>query len=85
VIISIPVDSEKLEYGSYEPTAPEQAPRNPAEGFKQYRLPEDQAMKPARMEVHEATDVRGETPARISLLGRNRTTLKTFSLPREDV
>lgn len=82
-MLSVPVDSDKLQYGPYDPSAPDQAPHVAADGFREYKLPEDQALKPVRMEVHEARDVRGETPARISLLGRNRTALRTFSLPKD--
>lgn len=81
VILSVPVDSPKLEYGPYDPSTPKQVPHNAAEDFAECLLSNQQELRPVRMEVHQASNVRGETPARICLLGRNRTALRTFSLP----
>ena len=81
-MISIPVDSSQLEYGPCDPSPLGQVPKVVASGFVEYKLPEEVALRPVKMEVHEARDVRGETPARICLLGRNRTALWTFSVPR---
>ena len=53
----------------------------PVDEFQMYEIPEFKAMKPVRMEVHDRSEVRGEIPKRICLLGSNRTTLRTFELP----
>lgn len=82
-MISLAVDSDSFEYGPYDPSSPDNAPRVLTEGFAEFKLPDDQGIRPVRMEVHEARDVRGETPARICLLGRNGTALRTFLVPTE--
>lgn len=79
----MPVDSNRLEYSPYEGPGAEHARCVNVEEFKEYRLPEDQTIRPIKMEVYEARNVRGDTPARICLLGKNRTALRTFSFPEE--
>ena len=82
MLLSVPVGSEKTTYGPYDPGNPDAVlPQVEGQGFTEYVLPAGQVTRPMRMEVHEASDVRGETPVRICLLDSNRTTLRTYSLP----
>ncbi|POR37186.1 Coatomer subunit delta [Tolypocladium paradoxum] len=81
VVVSVPVQSDRLRYGPYDADNPDDVIGVPAEGFEEYRLPAEHAMRPVRMEVHDRSDLRGEVPARICLLGSNRTTWRTFSIP----
>ncbi|PNY24707.1 Coatomer subunit delta [Tolypocladium capitatum] len=81
VIVSVPVQSGRLPYGPYDADKPDDVDGVPVEGFDEYRLPAEQAMRPVKMEVHDRSDLRGEVPARICLLGSNRTTWRTFSIP----
>jgi anaphase-promoting complex subunit 4 len=43
-----------------------------------FNIPTDPSFNPVQMEVHKAGDVRGHIPARICVLGSNRTTYKVF-------
>lgn len=81
VVVSVPVQSARLPYSPYDADDPGNTSSVAAEGFDEYRLPAEQAMRPVRMEVHDRSDLRGEVPARICLLAGNRTTWRTFSIP----
>ncbi|KAL6861973.1 anaphase-promoting complex, cyclosome, subunit 4 domain-containing protein [Trichoderma novae-zelandiae] len=87
LILSVPIqDDSKLSYTRYDPTNPTQTSSR-ASATKQlsrYTLPSSHhALRPVRMEVHDKSQVRGDLPARISLLGGNRTTWRTYRLPSE--
>lgn len=88
VVVSIPVQSAKLDYTPLSVYGPGGTGSVTilisTHGFAEYRLPVQQAVRPVKMEVHDRSDVRGEIPKRICLLGSNRTTWQTFSIPHED-
>ncbi|KOS18588.1 Anaphase-promoting complex subunit 4 [Escovopsis weberi] len=46
--------------------------------------PSGPASRPVRMEVREKSDKRGEIPARVILLGKDGTTLSSFTFPVQD-
>lgn len=84
VILSVPIqDTSLLAYGPYDAANPGAVPSlTSAELFATHHLPASHhALRPIRMEVHDRSDVRGEVPARICLLGSNRTTWRTYKLP----
>ncbi|RFU75006.1 anaphase-promoting complex component cut20 apc4 [Trichoderma arundinaceum] len=84
IILAVPTqDESKLSYSPYDVANPDQAPSlTSAELFPKYDLPASHhALRPIRMEVHDRSDVRGEVPARICLLGSNRTTWRTYKTP----
>ncbi|PTB62161.1 hypothetical protein BBK36DRAFT_8547 [Trichoderma citrinoviride] len=88
LILSIPVqDDQKLAYSTYDPTKPtptQTSSRTNTKPFHRYTLPSSHhALRPVRMEVHDESHVRGDLPARICLLGANRTTWRTYKLPSE--
>lgn len=45
-----------------------------------YSMPADVNIRPVKLETHEKVDLRGEIPARISLLSANRTTVTTLAI-----
>ncbi|CEJ81424.1 hypothetical protein VHEMI01548 [[Torrubiella] hemipterigena] len=45
-----------------------------------YTMPADMNIRPVKLETHEKVDLRGEIPARISLLSANRTTVTTLAI-----
>lgn len=84
-IITIPVQSQALVYTPYQESnlsSPTPISKVQA-GCKTAALPEDASFTPIRMDVQDATDARGEVPARICLLGSNRSTYKVFALGGE--
>ncbi|KAM4055338.1 anaphase-promoting complex, cyclosome, subunit 4 domain-containing protein [Hirsutella rhossiliensis] len=84
VVISIPVQSNDLLYAPLSVDRPDDIGSVSTHGFAKYRLPVQQTARPVRMEVHDRSDVRGEIPERICLLGSNRTTWQTFSMPHHN-
>ncbi|EGX89143.1 anaphase-promoting complex component Cut20/Apc4 [Cordyceps militaris CM01] len=85
VILTVPVEANATLYEPYaEDASPDSIAGMPldATGCTQYHLPEECAMRPVRMEVHSEQAVRGQIPARICLLGSNRTTWRTFTLDK---
>ncbi|KAL7784553.1 anaphase-promoting complex, cyclosome, subunit 4 domain-containing protein [Trichoderma ceciliae] len=87
IILSVPTqDESKLSYSPYDAASPTQVyPPTSAELFPKYHLPTSHhGLRPIRMEVHDRSDVRGEVPARVSLLGSNRTTWRTYKIPLQD-
>ncbi|KAK1971203.1 anaphase-promoting complex component Cut20/Apc4 [Colletotrichum sublineola] len=82
-IVTIPVQSPSITYTPYQegnlPTT--QAFSQQLQGeVTTITLPEDPAFAPVRMDVQDASNARGEVPARVCVLGANRTTYKVFSL-----
>ncbi|KZL83781.1 anaphase-promoting complex component cut20 apc4 [Colletotrichum incanum] len=82
-IVTIPVQSPNILYVPYQegnlPTAAalsQQLKGNDTTAT----LPEDPSFMPVRMDVQDASDARGEVPARVCVLGANRTAYKVFSL-----
>ncbi|KAL7811159.1 anaphase-promoting complex, cyclosome, subunit 4 domain-containing protein [Trichoderma gracile] len=86
LILSIPIqDDHKLSYSTYDPANPTEASsKTNTKVFHRFTLPTSHhALRPVRMEVHEKSSVRGDLPARICLLGGNRTTWRTYALPSQ--
>lgn len=83
VIIAVPIRSESVSFSPSEGKLTEGPPVS-CDGFAAYSLPEEQPLRPVRMEVHDQANVRGDIPARICLLGSNRTMLQTFTLPTSE-
>ncbi|KAJ6782555.1 hypothetical protein PWT90_01383 [Aphanocladium album] len=84
-IFTVPIRSDAALYEPYVEDAPVESIAGlplSATGCIKYRLPEEWAMRPVRMEVQSAHNVRGDIPARICLLGSNRTTWRTFILDK---
>ncbi|KAF7546481.1 hypothetical protein G7Z17_g8410 [Cylindrodendrum hubeiense] len=79
--LSVPILPDKLAYSPYDPNSANNATPVSANDFTAYSFPEGPVLRPVRMEVHDRSDVRGEVPARVCLLGSNGTTLRTFALP----
>ncbi|EFQ28492.1 anaphase-promoting complex component Cut20/Apc4 [Colletotrichum graminicola] len=82
-IVTIPVQSHNITYMPYqEGNLPmTQALSQQLQGeVTTTTLPEDPSFVPVRMDVQDASDARGEVPARVCVLGANRTTYKVFSL-----
>ncbi|WYZ40498.1 hypothetical protein EsH8_IV_000839 [Colletotrichum jinshuiense] len=82
-IIAVPVQSPNITYSPYQegnlpvPTALSKQ----LEGeYTTCALPEDPAFTPVRMDIQDATNARGEVPARVCLLGSNRTTYRVFNI-----
>ncbi|KAF6806842.1 anaphase-promoting complex component cut20 apc4 [Colletotrichum sojae] len=84
-IITIPIQSQSLIYTPYqEGNLPSPIPISKVQGgYKTAVLPEDASFTPVRMDVQDAADARGEVPARICLLGSNRSTYKVYALGGE--
>jgi anaphase-promoting complex subunit 4 len=82
-ILSIPIQSDTITFSPYNYAAPSQTSGSvtPSDIFPGFTLPPEQTIRAVRMEAHDASDVRGHMPARICLLGSNRTTVRTFALP----
>ncbi|GKT43951.1 uncharacterized protein ColSpa_04132 [Colletotrichum spaethianum] len=82
-IVTIPVQSPNITYIPYQegnlPTATALSEQLQGEDTT-VTLPEDPSFTPVRMDVQDASDARGEVPARVCVLGANRTTYKVFSL-----
>lgn len=86
LILSIPIqDDHKLSYSTYDPAHhTEVASKTNTKVFHRFTLPTSHhALRPVRMGVHEKSNVRGDLPARICLLGGNRTTWRTYALPSQ--
>ncbi|KAK5989342.1 Anaphase-promoting complex subunit 4-like protein [Cladobotryum mycophilum] len=83
IVMSVPVHSQTLPYGAYDPAYPTNiSSTDNTKGFTEFRLPSThQTLRPVQMEVRDGNDARGQVPARICLLGSNRTTLCTLELP----
>ncbi|KAJ6444669.1 anaphase-promoting complex component Cut20/Apc4 [Purpureocillium lavendulum] len=81
VVISVPMQSSSLPFAALGGDGVGDVPAVPSDNFQAYHLPEEHAMKPVRMEVHDRSDVRGEVPTRVCFLASNRTTWRTFSVP----
>ncbi|KAH7313330.1 anaphase-promoting complex, cyclosome, subunit 4-domain-containing protein [Stachybotrys elegans] len=82
VVISVPVQSGLLPYAPKESFA-EDSPSVGLDGFPEIRIPQDKALRPVHMEVHDKSDVRGSIPARICLLNSSRTVMRTFVIPED--
>lgn len=80
--IIVPFQTGNIEYSAYDPDQPRDVTVTNADEFKSHSLPEDKTMKPIRMEVHDSSGLRGHIPKRICLLAGNKTTLRTFELPK---
>ncbi|KAH6671548.1 anaphase-promoting complex component Cut20/Apc4 [Plectosphaerella plurivora] len=84
-IVKLPLSAPQLEYSPYEEgTLPaalslEDILNTPEQPATVFALPEDRNFVPVQLEVHRSTDARGELPARVCLLSRDRTTLRVFS------
>lgn len=86
VILSVPIQDESmLSYNPYNAANPAQmSSLTSAEHFPKYSLPASHhSLRPIRMEVHDKTQVRGDLPARVCLLGSNRTTWRTYKFPSD--
>ncbi|OHF02630.1 anaphase-promoting complex component Cut20/Apc4 [Colletotrichum orchidophilum] len=82
-IVIVPIQSPDIKYVTYqEGTLPPCTPISEQihTGLVTTTLPEDPSFTPIRMDVQNATDTRGEVPARVCLLGANRSVYKVFSL-----
>ncbi|KAK1691336.1 anaphase-promoting complex component Cut20/Apc4 [Colletotrichum godetiae] len=82
-IIMVPVQSPSINYVPYqENNLPGSTPlsKQIQAGLVTKILPEDPSFTPIRMDVQNATDARGEVPARVCLLGASRSVYKVFSL-----
>ena len=84
IVIMIPLDSDQLLFSPYDGQAPSDICQYVEGDGQEYHLPQEHIMKPVRMGVQGRSDVRGELPERICLLGSNRTTLRTFTLPTSE-
>ncbi|KJZ76009.1 hypothetical protein HIM_04465 [Hirsutella minnesotensis 3608] len=84
MVIFVPIKSDKLVYDPREAEKPDQVASVSAGGLSAYRLPEQPSMRPIRMQVHDRSDLRGEIPQRICLLGGDRVTWRTLSTPPDD-
>lgn len=83
IILQAPVHPKDA---SYTPLGNDGTPQGAAassESFDTFRLPEDNSLRPVKMDVHDEVDVRGNIPMRICLLGSNRTKWHTFTLPQK--
>ncbi|KAK1987036.1 anaphase-promoting complex component Cut20/Apc4 [Colletotrichum cereale] len=82
-IVTIPVQSPNIAYTPYRegdlPTA-QALSKQLQDEVTTTTLPEDPSFTPVRMDVQDASDARGEVPARVCVLGANRTAYKVFSL-----
>lgn len=78
-VMSVSVQS--LPYGVYDAASPAAVQSVSTDGFTTYRFPAEQTLRPVQMDVHDKTSLRGDLPVRICLLGSNRTSLRTFSIP----
>ncbi|KAF9773815.1 hypothetical protein IL306_008292 [Fusarium sp. DS 682] len=78
-MICVPVQTEKLPYGDYDPNSPSETPCVSVDGFAAYFFPEKSISRPLRMEVNDRNSVRGDMPPRVCVLESSRTTLKTFT------
>ncbi|KAL7942047.1 anaphase-promoting complex, cyclosome, subunit 4 domain-containing protein [Trichoderma barbatum] len=86
IVLSVPIqDESKLIYNPYNATNPAQVSAlTSTKLFSKYHLPTSHhALRPIRMEVHDRSQVRGDLPARVCLLGSNRTTWRTYRFPSE--
>jgi anaphase-promoting complex subunit 4 len=81
VIISVSIKSDKLCFKPFDGNSPGGGDAVPCDEFLKYDLPGEKPLRPVRLEAHDKADVRGEIPARICLLGSNRTVWQTFTLP----
>ncbi|KEY69430.1 hypothetical protein S7711_05744 [Stachybotrys chartarum IBT 7711] len=79
--VLVPVQSAQLPFAEYTAGKASETPSISVADFPEYRFPEGKVLRPVRMEIHDKSDVRGEIPARICLLGSNRTTLRSFAIP----
>ncbi|KAI5459994.1 anaphase-promoting complex, cyclosome, subunit 4-domain-containing protein [Mariannaea sp. PMI_226] len=80
-VLYVPIQPDKISYGSYDPASPNSIPTISADDLIVYSFPETPTLQPVRMSVHDKSDIRGEVPARICLLESNCTTMRTFALP----
>ncbi|GJC86577.1 anaphase-promoting complex subunit 4 [Colletotrichum liriopes] len=82
-IVTIPVQSPNIPYIPYQegnlPTAAALSQQLKGDDTTA-TLPEDASFKPVCMDVQDASDARGEVPARVCVLGANRAAYKVFSL-----
>ncbi|EHK18259.1 uncharacterized protein TRIVIDRAFT_47402 [Trichoderma virens Gv29-8] len=86
IILSVPIQDESvLSYNPYNAANPTQVSSvTSAELFPKYNLPASHhALRPIRMEVHDRSQVRGDLPGRVCLLGNNRTTWRAYKFPTE--
>ncbi|KAK7445242.1 anaphase-promoting complex component Cut20/Apc4 [Colletotrichum acutatum] len=82
-VIMVPIQSPGINYVPYqENNLPVSTPlsKQMQTGLVTTTLPEDQSFTPIRMDVQNVTNARGEVPARVCLLGANRSVYKVFSL-----
>ena len=82
VIISVSVKSDTLSFNACDEGSSGGTDGGVScDEFAKYRLPGEKQFRPVRLEAHDEADVRGEIPARICLLGSNRTVWQTFTFP----
>lgn len=87
-IVKLPLSAPQLEYSPYEEGSLPPAlsldhiPDTPQQPAAVFALPEDRNFVPVQLEVHRSTDARGELPARLCLLSRDRTILRVFSFEK---
>ncbi|KXH30890.1 anaphase-promoting complex component Cut20/Apc4 [Colletotrichum simmondsii] len=82
-VILVPIQSPGINYVLYqENDLPVSTPlsKQIQTGLVTTTLPEDQSFTPIRMDVQNVTNTRGEVPARVCLLGANRSVYRVFSL-----
>ncbi|KAK1490250.1 anaphase-promoting complex component Cut20/Apc4 [Colletotrichum cuscutae] len=82
-VIMVPIQSPAINYVPYqENDLPVSTPltKQIQTGLVTTTLPEDQSFTPIRMDVQNVTNARGEVPARVCLLGANRSVYRVFSL-----
>ncbi|KAL0931684.1 anaphase-promoting complex component cut20 apc4 [Colletotrichum truncatum] len=87
-IITIPIQCQALNYIPYEEgNLPGYSPLSGRlrEECTVATLSEDHTFTPVQMDIQDATNARGEIPARICLLGSNRTTYKVFGINTKSI
>ena len=85
VLFRIPTQGRLLRYSPFEgETLPEEmrvTSEQVQTAFDPLKLADSVDFIPVHMEVHQASNARGEIPARICLLGKDRSACKLFVLP----
>jgi anaphase-promoting complex subunit 4 len=87
VLLRIAYQSVHVPYRGYtEGQCPSEVSLNSAggEGISSYfAFSHLSGFTPVQMEVHRASKLRGEIPARVCLLGRDKAVYKTYALPED--
>ncbi|OLN81792.1 Anaphase-promoting complex subunit 4 [Colletotrichum chlorophyti] len=82
-IVTVPIQAPSMMYVPYQEgnlPSPVAVSKQLQGEYTTTTLAEDSTFTPMRMDVQDATDARGQTPARVCLVGSNRSTYKVFSL-----